>query len=61
MSGETPTSGTSANWIQLGDKCRALATSGSLLSDTCVTTDNKTNVDYKCCKGEDATGIYTVF
>ena len=31
------------------------------MSDTCVTTHNKTNTDYKCCKGEDSTGAYTVF
>ena len=60
MSGQTPTTGTSANWKQLGEKCRAL-NSATLLSDTCVTPENKTNVDYKCCKGEDSTGAYTVF
>ena len=60
MSGETPTTGTSANWIQLGGKCRNLHNT-SLMSDTCVTTDNKTNTNYQCCKGVEASGAYTVF
>ena len=60
MSGLTPTTGTSANWKQLGEKCSNLQ-STSLQSSVCVTKDNKTDTNYQCCKGVEANGTYTVY
>jgi hypothetical protein len=55
---DTTPKGTAANWKQLGEMCNILP--APLMSDSCVTTDDKLAPNYKCCKGVKAKdGSYT--
>lgn len=55
---DTTPKGTAANWKQLGDVCNIFP--APMMSDSCVTTEDKLAPNYKCCKGVNGKdGSYT--
>jgi hypothetical protein len=48
--------GTAANWKSLGDVCKLFP--APLMSDSCVTSDNKLAPNLKCCRGLYTSGTH---